>query len=146
MPATEIVWILHLAATLYMTGLIWFVQVVHYPLFGQVGDGTYSTYQRAHMERTTWVVLPPMLVELAASVYLAVVDRPASIPTEEAWIGLTLLVLIWISTFLVQVPLHNRLATAFDERVHRSLVRTNWARTLLWTSRSLLTLLWLVAA
>jgi hypothetical protein len=29
--------LLHLAATLYMVGVIWFVQVVHYPLFSKVG-------------------------------------------------------------------------------------------------------------
>ncbi len=27
----------HVGATLFMVGLIWFVQVVHYPLFGHVG-------------------------------------------------------------------------------------------------------------
>ena len=27
----------HLAATLYMVGVIWFVQVVHYPLFARAG-------------------------------------------------------------------------------------------------------------
>ena len=30
--------ILHAGATLYMAGVIWFVQIVHYPLFSRVGQ------------------------------------------------------------------------------------------------------------
>lgn len=33
---------LHAGATLFMTGLIWFVQVVHYPLFLRVGEGNFQ--------------------------------------------------------------------------------------------------------
>lgn len=38
-PAEARQWLLlvHAAVTLYMTGVIWFVQVVHYPLFSCVG-------------------------------------------------------------------------------------------------------------
>ena len=59
-----------LVSALFMTGLIWFVQVVHYPLFAKV-SGTYPAYQAEHMARTTWVVAVPMLVELGAGVLLA---------------------------------------------------------------------------
>ena len=31
--------LLHAGATFFMCGLIWFVQIVHYPLFAQVGSG-----------------------------------------------------------------------------------------------------------
>lgn len=31
-----------LGSTLYMTGLIWFVQAVHYPLLGEVGPGSFG--------------------------------------------------------------------------------------------------------
>lgn len=55
------------AATLFMTGLIWFVQVVHYPLFGSAGRDIFAGYERAHQRRTGWVVGPPMLVELATA-------------------------------------------------------------------------------
>jgi hypothetical protein len=33
----EVVLLAHVATTLFMTGLSWFVQVVHYPLLTQVG-------------------------------------------------------------------------------------------------------------
>ncbi len=69
----------HLAATWYMTGLVWFVQLVHYPLFAGVGTQGWTAYAAAHTRRTRWVVGPPMLVEAAASLLL-VARRPAEVP------------------------------------------------------------------
>ena len=39
MPLPDPLWVLlaHVAATLYLVGLIWVVQGVHYPLFARVG-------------------------------------------------------------------------------------------------------------
>lgn len=53
----------HVAATLFMVGVIWFVQVVHYPLFPRVGPEKFSLYLEAHSRLTTYVVGSPMLVE-----------------------------------------------------------------------------------
>ena len=33
----KVIFLAHIAATLFMCGAIWFVQIVHYPLFEQVG-------------------------------------------------------------------------------------------------------------
>ncbi len=38
----EVVLLAHVAATLFMTGLIRFVQVVHYPLLARVGRGGFA--------------------------------------------------------------------------------------------------------
>lgn len=57
------IFIVHLAATLSMVGLIWFVQIVHYPLFAYVGAEKFIAYEAAHARLTTWVVAPPMLTE-----------------------------------------------------------------------------------
>ena len=92
------------AAAWFLTGLIWIVQVVHYPLFASVGREVFASYEAAHARLITLVVGPVMLLELAAAVALAFV-RPASVPGWAAWAGLGLLAAIWISTFLVQVPL-----------------------------------------
>ena len=59
----ELILLLQAASTLAMVGLIWFVQIVHYPLFAQVGREGFSGYEQAHQNRTTFVVAPLMLVE-----------------------------------------------------------------------------------
>lgn len=125
-----------LAATWFMVGLIWCVQVVHYPLFERVGAPTYPGYQRAHMKRVSWVVLPVMLVELGTAVS-AVWMRPKAVSASTVTWGLALLTAIWLSTFLLQVPAHDKLTRGFDSSAHRQLVRGNWARTIGWSARAL---------
>lgn len=126
--------LIHFAATLFMTGLIWFVQVVHYPLFARVG-GDFVAYQQAHMQHTTWVVGPVMLLEAITAVAL-LLDRPAWISSAALWTNLALLALIWASTVLLQVPQHERLLSGFASGPHAVLVGSNWLRTALWTLRS----------
>ncbi len=129
-------WI-HLASTLFMIGVIWFVQIIHYPLFSSVGSAEFPAYEKAHTKRTAWVVAPPMLVELGTATLL-LLFRPASISLEEALLGWVLLVIIWVSTYRLQIPDHERLTTGFDHRVHRHLVMSNWIRTVAWSARGLL--------
>lgn len=124
----------HLASTLCMTGLILFVQVVHYPLMARVGEEGFADYERAHTVRTGIVVMPLMVVELASALWLAALP-PAPGLRPAAWAGGALVLLIWASTALLQVPAHQRLSGGWDPRAHRRLVATNWVRTVAWMAR-----------
>jgi hypothetical protein len=135
---TTTVLLIHVAATLAMVGLIWFVQIVHYALFNEVGATAFPAYHRGHMRRTTWVVAPLMLIELVTAIWL--VGTYADARLLWPWWNLGLLAAIWASTFLSQVPQHRRLAAGFDDRAQRRLLSGNWFRTLAWTVRGLLVL------
>jgi len=134
--------LLHLLPTAFMTGVIWFVQVVHYPLFAAVDERSFRAYEERHTVLTTWVVLPPMVAELALAGWLvarAPVEAHAAAVAGAAMVGG-----IWLSTFAVQVPCHARLGSGFCPRAWRLLVRSNWLRTALWSARLALAtwLLW----
>lgn len=133
--STETILLLHAAATLFMTGLIWFVQTVHYPLFLEVGGGHFLSYSRANQRSTTFVVGPVMLLELATAVGL-VMCLTAGSGRIAAWLGLGLLATIWLSTAWIQVPLHRRLLSGFDRHTITRLVAGNWLRTIAWTLRA----------
>jgi hypothetical protein len=126
--------IIHAAATLFMVGLIWFVQVVHYPLHAVVGERDFGVYQRAHVARTGWLVGLPMIVEAMTAFALAVWPRPG-LPGWLGLIGAGLVVVIWVSTGLVQVPIHDALERRREPAQLRALVRGNWLRTLAWSLR-----------
>lgn len=126
----------HVAATWMMVGLIWFVQVVHYPLFDRVGKNMFAVYEAAHTRLTTWVVGPPMLVE-AVTTFFLVWRRPDGISPSQVWLGATLLAGIWLSMAFLQVPQHTLLALGFDASAHRTLIISNWLRTLAWSVRGL---------
>ena len=124
---------MHAFCTFAMTGLIWFVQIVHYPLFASVGRERFIDYEKRHAQRTTWVVAPLMLGELFTLAWLWQHGQRQAV---GQWPGVALLALIWISTGLIQVPLHSRLERGFDEMAARRLVASNWIRTLAWSARS----------
>jgi hypothetical protein len=47
------------------------------------------------------------------------------------------LALNWLSTWRVQIPLHDKLSAGFDAQAHQRLVATNWWRTAAWTMRGI---------
>jgi len=126
--------LIHLAATLFMTGLIWFVQIVHYPLFSSVGHDHFTEYENRHRIRTTWVVAPMMLTEVTTAVLLLYNMKTTG--TELVWSGIVLLFVIWLCTAGLSVPAHGKLAQEFSVTVHKRLVVTNWIRTIAWSIRA----------
>lgn len=140
---TEALLLANIASTLFMVGVIWYVQIVHYPLFSKVGVSGFIAYEDDHSRLTGYVVGPPMLVEAATS--LAVLFfRPEGVPLPALWVGFLLVVVIWASTALLQVPRHTALGSGFDEKAHRFLVVSNWVRTVAWTLRGAL-VLWIIS-
>jgi hypothetical protein len=129
----------HAAATLFMVGVIWFVQVVHYPLFARVGTPDFCAYSIRYTRLTGLIVGPPMLLEAATAVAL-VVWTPPRISVSLVWTGLLLVAGIWLSTALLQAPRHTTLGRGFDPAAHRFLVSSNWLRTVLWSLRGLVVL------
>ena len=143
MQFSSFLFLLQLGSTLYMVGLIWFVQLVHYPLHGSVGADHFVIYQQRHMQWTSFAVGPAMLIE--AGTTIALCTAPNSLfPSWAPTLGLVLLMLIWGSTALFQVPFHNQLLSHFDSNAHQSLVWSNWIRTFGWSARGLL-VLWLTS-
>jgi hypothetical protein len=129
----------HAAATLFMVGVIWFVQLVHYPLFARVGRPGFAAYSGIHTRLTGLVVGPPMLLEAATAVAL-IVWTPPGISVPLVWAGLILVAGIWLSTAFLQSPRHTTLGRGFDPSAHRFLVTSNWLRTVLWSLRGLVVL------
>lgn len=135
--------LVNLLATAFMTGLIWFVQIVHYPLFAKVGRDGFAAYESSHARLTTLVVGPVMLLE-ALTALLLVLAPPPGAPRWLLWAGLALVGAIWLATALCSVPRHATLRLGFDERAHAALVSTNWLRTVGWSARSAI-MAWVVA-
>lgn len=135
--------LLQAAVSCFLTGLIWIVQAVHYPLMSRVGTERFTEYERLHAAWITPVVGPAMLLEAAIAAWL-IVQRPPTIPAWSAWLGAALVALIWAVTFLISVPCHAALSAGFDAAAHDRLVSTNWIRTIAWTARAALSvwMLW----
>lgn len=128
------------AATWFMTGLIWFVQIVHYPLYDRVGTDSFVVYERDHCALTTMIVAPVMVTELFTA-FAMIVARPRPIGAFEACVGLALLIIIWLSTLFIADSFHGGLSSGFNNQAYHGLLNWNMLRVVLWTMRGLL-MLW----
>lgn len=130
---------LHCGVTLFLVGLIWIIQLVHYPLMTYVELARFEEFEKEHCQRIGRVVAPAMILEGFLSCIVcfhAAFYVSESMPLLVSFAGLALLGVIWISTFAIQVPIHNRLSLGYSAEHIERLVRTNWIRTIAWTLRS----------
>lgn len=125
--------VIHTALTWALVGLIWTIQVVHYPLLKNVGPQEFTAYHARHMELITWVVGPLMMAEVGSAGLLLYLGEQSLL----FWISLGALALVWASTAFSQIPLHQKLTHGYDAASIDRLVRTNRWRTLGWTLRGL---------
>jgi hypothetical protein len=138
--------IAHLAATLFMVGLIWTIHVVHYPLFANVGESTYVTFQSEHVNRIGKLLFLPWLIEgitLLGVLILAFLGhrRDLRLPAFLNGFGMAIALLI---SGVWSAPAHGKLADGFDADIHNQLMNANLVRTLAWTLCGV-SAIWLVA-
>lgn len=129
--------IANVAATLYMVGLIWMVQIVHYPLLAIVGTERASDVAREHQRRTGNVVGPPMLIEGVSTLAL-LIWQPDGVSWWLPWINGVFLAIALGCTIFLSVPLHDKMSKNPDSSVGHRLVVTNWPRTFAWSARGAL--------
>ena len=125
----------HLIFTSIMTGVIWVIQIVHYPSFHFIEKELYTAFQKFHMNKISIIVIPIMLAELITGMILFL-DKSSKSPFLI--ISFVILVLIWLITGVFFTKAHNELIAGYLELVVNQLVAMNWIRTLLWTLRLLL--------
>ncbi len=126
--------IIHAAATWFMVGLIWVIQVVHYPLFAGVGADGFIAYEAGHTRRMGAVLAIPASVEVVTAVALVWIEPPG-IGAIAAYIGVALLAVTWLATAVVHLPIHRRLSLGYRANDIKRLVAANWFRTAAWTLR-----------
>jgi hypothetical protein len=126
--------LLQFAVSWALLALIWIVQLVHYPAFEYIDPERFAAFQLHHTRSITYVVAPLMLAELGITSWLVYQNQFQL----QYLLILTIVLLIWASTFFIQVPVHNALMEGKDEGLIRRLVQTNWIRTILWSLKALL--------
>lgn len=118
----------------YLTGLIWTIQIVHYPSFAKFSPDSFLDFHAFHTQRISLIVALPMVLELGLTLALWGFALPGFTWQWNALLT-ALTLIVWVNTFLVAIPLHNQLGQGYDEGLIRQLVNINWWRTIAWTVR-----------
>ncbi len=138
-----------LSATWAMVGVIWVIQLVHYPAFDAIERGEHDEawvrFGERHRSSISFVVGPFMALEGATGLWI-VADPPGDASRLLPLLALALMAVAYGVTAFVSVPLHERLTARFDADAHRRLVSTNWWRTAAWTARGLVLAVLLITA
>ena len=124
----------HYFSNVALFGLIWTIQLVHYPGFKYVDRQEFTAFTMMHTYKVTFFVAPLMLLEFSAALTLMVMGWFSVLPV----LFFIIILMVWASTFLMSVPYHQRLARGKDEAVIDKLIQTNWIRTILWTVKLVL--------
>ncbi|MAO65289.1 MAG: hypothetical protein CL666_09845 [Balneola sp.] len=128
----ELIFLTNTFTSFFMMGLIWLVQLVHYPSFRFVSEQNYLDFQNHHVHSIDKIVIPIMIIEITTSFALSWYEGFLSLNA----LGFLIVLMIWISTGLFSVPAHSKLESGKDLEAINKLVSTNWIRTILWTLKS----------
>ncbi|MFY0629560.1 MAG: hypothetical protein JXR05_04205 [Flavobacteriaceae bacterium] len=102
-----------------MTGICWFVQIVHYPLFNAIDLEAFPSYKKKNIA-TAYITVPTMTVEIITGLYLLY-----EINSDIYLYNLLLLAVIWLSTIIFQVPIHLKLMKKATPALISKLIKTN---------------------
>ena len=112
-----------------MCVVLWLVQLVIYPSFLRVEPSELIAWHKAYTFRVSFVILPLMLGQLVITI-LSVWEDPSILE----WVAFTFVLVCWILTFFVSVPLHRKIEqNDITRETRQKLIMTNWPRTILWS-------------
>ena len=126
---------IHLVLASIMVGVIWVIQLVHYPSFRFTDREKYVSFQIFHMRKISFIVMPVMVLEFLSGLLLVLYHSNYESLLRISFI---LLLIIWLVTALFFAQIHQKLSKGYDETLVRNLVSLNWIRTLLWTIRTII--------
>ena len=109
--------------------LIWIVQLVIYPGLCYYKNEDLGKWHKIYTQRIGVIVGPLMIAQLVVAIL-----QLLKIQNLYTWGSITIVLITWILTFLIFVPLHNSIKPDKScEEITTSLVKKNWWRTTLWT-------------
>ena len=115
---------INIFSNIYLIAISIMVQFIIYPSFKNYSESSFKSFHGGYTKKMFLIVGPFMIIELISSIYLLNISSFLA-PT-------ILVVLIWVCTFFLIVPIHNSLSVSFDLIKHKKLIRLNLIRTIFW--------------
>ncbi|MCB1181575.1 MAG: hypothetical protein KDK55_06115 [Chlamydiia bacterium] len=133
------VFIVQLAVTLLISGLVFAFQLGYYPLFKILPQDLFKHVMEIHNKKINPLFVSFMLLEFLTAIWLPLIANRLWI-VIMLWIGFAILVVIWLISIFCQVIM-TRLKGKNPIGIAETLIQMNWVRTVLWVIRSTLLLI-----
>jgi hypothetical protein len=131
----------------WMTAVIWLVQVLIYPNFRFITDADFKVFHKRHCDRIALWVAPMMIQPFALAMiyFTSKIADPNTGAINAAWgtewqIHTAAIALIFASTAIFSARQHTTLSRGKDAQVIDRLILWNWPRTLFWSMELMLVL------
>jgi len=111
-----------------LLGIILVTQFITYPSFLSVSKQKFYHFHNKYVNRISFIVIPFMILELFSLCYISYILNDFLLIKS-----LIILLSIWLSTFIIMVPLHNKLSSKYEKELVIKLINYNWLRTLMWS-------------
>tara|TARA_B100001758_G_C17863943_1_gene330448 strand:- start:20 stop:424 length:405 start_codon:yes stop_codon:yes gene_type:complete len=119
-----------------LVGVILITQIVTYPLFKKK-QNNFTVFHKEYVRRISLIAATFMILELLVVIILLVNNFEDNLIKLLA----VLIIIIWTSTFVFQVPLHNHLSIKQDLKKINILIQSNWIRTVCWCLKLMISIL-----
>ena len=116
----------------FMFGLILTTQIVSYPMFLKAEEN-FSVYHMSYVDKISTIAAPLMIIELFLSLLFIIL-----LQSYFAISIFLIMILIFLSTFFIQVPIHEKLKNNYNIYLCNKLINTNWIRVFLWLSKCII--------
>lgn len=116
---------LHLLLSACMTGVVWAMHTVHYPLMRRVPPERFAAFMEEHLSRSTRWIAPLMVLELATAIALGVFSNAIAL------LNFMLLANAYTLTVYMR-PLYQQLSEGHKPELVERLISLNRYRTILW--------------
>jgi hypothetical protein len=117
----------NLCASVFMTGIVSFIQFVQYPLLFHVSSFDFRCYFKKYISRITWFIYPVLLIEIGFAFWLSFLPNQSKL-LLPILISYILLALTTMNTFLIQAPMIQKLQLSFDKALLSKVMFYNWIR------------------
>ncbi len=129
-----------LGLSLYLVGVHWTFQLVHFPLLTRVGVNEFQDYQASHQRRVLWSVRIPRLIAFLLAVALILL-KPWGIKAWELYVYCGSLILAAGISFQFIRPLQTLMSRqGYSSKMIQTMTRLHWTRTLLSTAGAIILL------
>ena len=129
----DTLYFIQIVSNSYLVSLVLMTQFITYPTFLYIDKDKFSEYHRKYVNNISFIVAPVMLIELLTLLLIAYFSKDFLIIKS-----LILLLVIWLTTFFIMIPSHNKISKTFNKKEINRLINYNWVRTILWSFKLLL--------